>query len=277
VTGPLAQRRQRPRRRISPNANTSTTTMISTHNHVDMAASLVGAGATQIDATAGHPSKQLGHRQATFPSPNRRPCHAPARRTPAPCDLPADLAGWRGWVPARPRPGQAINTATRSPETHELEGNDALRMGRPGRALRWWRQVGRRSSGFNRCDPRRSVDVDGLHRRQVDQHAALGGSIAGQAVTPAADRHLKTGAGGELQRPGYVVSNGRPDDDRRAMIVEAVVAPPRVIVVVVVGEEQFPAGHALVQNLRRGHFELAVEEPVTRRLAVASNELALVI
>ena len=25
------------------------------------------------------------------------------------------------------------------------------------------------------------------------------------------------------------------------------------------------AGHALVQNLRRGHYELAVEEPVTRR------------
>jgi hypothetical protein len=44
VTGPLAQRRQRPRRRITPNANTSTTTMISTHNHVDMEASLVGAG-----------------------------------------------------------------------------------------------------------------------------------------------------------------------------------------------------------------------------------------
>jgi hypothetical protein len=37
------------------------------------------------------------------------------------------------------------------------------------------------------------------------------------------------------------------------------------------------AGHALVQNLRRGHDELAVEEPVTRRLVVAFNELALVI
>jgi hypothetical protein len=32
-----------------------------------------------------------------------------------------------------------------------------------------------------------------------------------------------------------------------------------------------------VQNLRRGHFELAVEEPVTRRLAVTFNELASVI
>ena len=64
MTGPLTAQRQR-RRRITPNTNTNTTTMISTHNHVDMAASLVGAGAVQIDATAGHPSKQLGHRQAS--------------------------------------------------------------------------------------------------------------------------------------------------------------------------------------------------------------------
>jgi transposase-like protein len=35
------------------------------------------------------------------------------------------------------------------------------------------------------------------------------------------------------------------------------------------------AGHALVQNLRRGHYELAVEEPVARRVAVAFDELAL--
>jgi hypothetical protein len=65
VTGPTAQRRQPRRRRITPNTNTSTTTMISTHNHVDTAASLVGAGAIRGDATAAHPSKQLGHRQAT--------------------------------------------------------------------------------------------------------------------------------------------------------------------------------------------------------------------
>jgi hypothetical protein len=34
-------------------------------------------------------------------------------------------------------------------------------------------------------------------------------------------------------------------------------------------------GHAFVQNLRRGHYELAVEAPVTLRLAVAFDELAL--
>ena len=37
------------------------------------------------------------------------------------------------------------------------------------------------------------------------------------------------------------------------------------------------AGHAFVQNLRRGHYELAVEEPVNRRLAAAFDELALAI
>ena len=37
------------------------------------------------------------------------------------------------------------------------------------------------------------------------------------------------------------------------------------------------AGHALVQNLRRGHYELAVEEPTNRRVAVAFDELVLAI
>jgi IS6 family transposase len=37
------------------------------------------------------------------------------------------------------------------------------------------------------------------------------------------------------------------------------------------------AGHAFVQNVRRGHYELAAEEPATRRLAVAFDELALAI
>jgi hypothetical protein len=37
------------------------------------------------------------------------------------------------------------------------------------------------------------------------------------------------------------------------------------------------AGHSWVQNLRRGHYEVAVEEPVSLRVAVAFAELALVI
>ena len=37
------------------------------------------------------------------------------------------------------------------------------------------------------------------------------------------------------------------------------------------------AGYALVQNLRRVHYELAVDELATRRLATASDELAVAI
>ena len=37
------------------------------------------------------------------------------------------------------------------------------------------------------------------------------------------------------------------------------------------------AGHAFVQNIRRGHYELAVDEPVNLRLKVAFDELALAI
>jgi transposase, IS6 family len=37
------------------------------------------------------------------------------------------------------------------------------------------------------------------------------------------------------------------------------------------------AGHALVENVRRGHYELAVEEPVGRRVAVGFDELALAV
>jgi predicted deacetylase len=37
------------------------------------------------------------------------------------------------------------------------------------------------------------------------------------------------------------------------------------------------AGYARVQNLRRGHYELAVEELATRRLATAFDELAVAI
>jgi transposase, IS6 family len=37
------------------------------------------------------------------------------------------------------------------------------------------------------------------------------------------------------------------------------------------------AGHAFVQNVRRGHYELAVEAPVNRRVASAFDEVAVAI
>ena len=37
------------------------------------------------------------------------------------------------------------------------------------------------------------------------------------------------------------------------------------------------AGHAFTQNVRRGHYELAVEKPPNRRVANAFDELTMVI
>ena len=120
MTGPLPARRQPRRRRITPNTNTSTTTMISTHNHVDMAASLVGAGAVQIDATAGHPSKQLGHRQAI--SRARIDGRATRRLAgPLPPRPSRRSGGWRGGCQPDPVPVKPYKPPPGSPETHQLE------------------------------------------------------------------------------------------------------------------------------------------------------------
>jgi hypothetical protein len=125
VTGPLAQRCQRPRRRRTPNTNTSTTTMISTHNHVSMAASLVGPGAVQADATAAHPSKQLGHRQASsraridgratraLAGPRHPATYPPTWLAGRPISRPR--AGPGGAEPFGPRPASpaaAVSTST---------------------------------------------------------------------------------------------------------------------------------------------------------------------
>jgi len=37
------------------------------------------------------------------------------------------------------------------------------------------------------------------------------------------------------------------------------------------------AGHAFIQNLRRGHYELGAEEIINRRILAAFDELALAI
>jgi hypothetical protein len=37
------------------------------------------------------------------------------------------------------------------------------------------------------------------------------------------------------------------------------------------------AGLGFIQNVRRGHYELAVDEPAGRRVAVAFDELAVAI
>ena len=41
-----------------------------------------------------------------------------------------------------------------------------------------------------------------------------------------------------------------------------------------VSAQTLAAGHAFVQNLRRGHYEIATDEPTHHRLRIAFNALA---
>ena len=103
MIGLVAVRRQRRRRaRIPPNSNTRTTTMISTHNHVDMAASLVGAGAGQADTTAAHPGQTTpASRRPPGPGIDGRAARGLAGALhPATCS--PIWAGRAGASPARP-------------------------------------------------------------------------------------------------------------------------------------------------------------------------------
>jgi hypothetical protein len=146
VTGPLAQPRQRPRRRITPSTNTTTTTTISTHNHVDMAASLVGAG--QFKLTLLPPTRANNSVTAKRPPGPRSTAAARGLAgAPAPRDLPAD-PGW-------PRQCGPINCGTygterpaKTPVSTALGRRSMVRMGHPptGRAVREWRPTLRPAS-----------------------------------------------------------------------------------------------------------------------------------
>jgi transposase-like protein len=96
----------------------------------------------------------------------------------------------------------------------------------------------------------------GCHRPSSDLSDGAGG-VAASGVAPHRPVRQQSGRGDH----GRLKARLRPmrglKQDRSA----------RVIV----------AGHGFVQNLRRGHYELAVAEPVSRRVAVAFNELALAI
>ena len=81
MTGLVAQRRQRPRRRITPNTNASTTTMISTHNHVDMAASWSAQGQFKLTLLpptwASNSVAALARWRSRAPTRRRAPGAAP--------------------------------------------------------------------------------------------------------------------------------------------------------------------------------------------------------
>jgi transposase, IS6 family len=96
----------------------------------------------------------------------------------------------------------------------------------------------------------------GSHRSSAGIPSGTGSAIAG-GMAPHRPLRQQSGRVCPRQVEGAAATDARLKQDRSA----------RVII----------AGHAFIQNLRRGHYELAAEERPDRRVAVAFDELVLAI
>ena len=94
------------------------------------------------------------------------------------------------------------------------------------------------------------VDLDRLHRREVDHDPVVDGAEAAAVVAAAADRQRQVVLGGEADRPGDVVGVRAAGDQRRAAVDHRVVDGARLGVGRVVGTDQLAAETA--QLLARG-------------------------
>jgi hypothetical protein len=81
------------------------------------------------------------------------------------------------------------------------------------------------------------VDLDGLHRRQVDDDAVVTGRVAGDVVGAAADSNAKPGVGSELQGSSHVRGAGAPRDYGRSTIDHAVPDPACEVVIMMPGHD----------------------------------------
>ena len=79
------------------------------------------------------------------------------------------------------------------------------------------------AGGQPRLGPREAslgIDVETLHRRQVDDDAAVGRAVARDAVAARPDGELEVVVPGEGDAPGHVGGVGRADDEDRLAIEE---------------------------------------------------------
>lgn len=140
-------------------------------------------------------------------------------------------------------------------------------------------------------------DVDGTsYRRSTSRadHRCVGVRAAGRRgrspVLQESNRIDQGDAGRGCHRPGGGVPEGARRTGARGLAPHRTVrqqphgsrpwpaeaaAAPDARTQTDFGARVVIAGHAFVQDLRRGHYELAVNQPATLRLAVAFDELVL--
>ena len=170
--------------------------------------------------------------------------------------------------------GQAAATEQPADTAAEGEPGDPGRRHQPAgqrepELLRLLVEVAPQATGL-RDDPACGrIDPDPLHRGQVEDHPAVGGGEAGDAVPAAAQCQRESLAAGEVDPAYHVGDAGAADDERRPPVVRGVPDRPGLVVVLAgrghqlsvqalgqLGQGGFPDG--LDARFGRGHARVSL-------------------
>src|SRR4029079_8759837 len=135
-----------------------------------------------------------------------------------------------GWNARAVLAKQPADAATEGQAADADRSRVAERGGEPmGR--RGDRVLAGRQAGLRPRDPAVRVDVQTLHRAEIEDDATLVRGVAGEAVAAAADGQLETGLPGQRDGPGDVRRIGGADDQGGAPVAVRVVDLASLVVV----------------------------------------------
>jgi hypothetical protein len=80
-----------------------------------------------------------------------------------------------------------------------------------------------------------------------------------------------------LPGPAVVLDDLEVGHHAHVLALEFVAVDPMRGIKTMTGLRILAAGHAFVQNLRRGHYEIAIDQPARTRLVAAFSQLATAI
>ncbi len=92
-------------------------------------------------------------------------------------------------------------------------------------------EIGKRRAAFHARRPVGRIDVDGIHRRQIDYEAIVAHRRARDVVSAAADRHLQVVLAGEVHGGDDVGDAGATHDQGRAPVDHGIPERARFVVV----------------------------------------------
>ena len=92
-------------------------------------------------------------------------------------------------------------------------------------------------AGLGPGDAAVGIDVEALHRAEVEDDPAVVGAVAGEAVATAANRQGEAGLASQDDGPGDVGGIGRADDERGAPVVDRAVDLAGDVVVGAAGQD----------------------------------------